>query len=106
MLLDAGGDAWTPCAGFHFFSPLQLASVGKNLRFLRAMIGLPEARGKNGLGALPERCNVAENIDILFTCIKRQTPFYVIRKTKQHNIGVQHAAKVSNNPTQCPESLC
>lgn len=57
-LLDAGADALAPCAGFHFYTPIQLASIGGSPGALRVMIEQPGCGGLNALGASPERCAV------------------------------------------------
>ena len=55
-LLNAGADARAPCAGMQFLTPLQLAAHGGNVEALRVLIGRPECRGLNAVGAPPERC--------------------------------------------------
>lgn len=55
-LLDAGADAVAPCAGMQFLTPLQLAGLSGNVEALRVLIGRPECKGLDAIGAPPERC--------------------------------------------------
>lgn len=55
-LLDAGADAVAPCAGMQFLTPLQLTGLSGNVEALRILIGRPECKGLDAIGAPPERC--------------------------------------------------